>query len=324
MAIFEGKDCLAPISKVGKIIIKEGTSQDALYTFCIPSYKRSKDLKEALDSVFDQKTKIPFNVLISDNNPDREDETELLIQTYYSNKDNLWYIKNAENLGMAGNWNRLILECKSEYMIMLHDDDVLFPFFLERIDNIRKIHPDLSALNTGKKVGAVPVLEKNVRGTGKVYKHTAKTDYCKFFFEAPTGCLLKVSDLKEVGGFDPETYPSIDYVCIMKLCLAGKIVLKTDEKLMFCRDVENTTARLETQMKWLDIDYNMKTELKELLGISNIMYKVTLWFELKMRLYVIKKLKSDVQYRDYKPGSKIFCVLYGLYVCYFKKKLIVV
>ena len=109
MALFEEKDCLSQVNDKSVIVVKEGVVQDALSSFCIPTYRRSKDLKEAIDSVFAQQTGIPFNVIVSDNNPERNDETEILINTYYADKDNLRYIKNAENLGMAGNWNRLVL-----------------------------------------------------------------------------------------------------------------------------------------------------------------------------------------------------------------------
>lgn len=324
MAFFEGKDCLTPVDKVGKITIKEGVSQDALYTFCIPTFKRKKDLKEALDSVFSQQTDIPFNVIVSDNNPERDDETEALIHARYSNKDNFFYFKNAENLGMADNWNRLVRECPTKYMILFHDDDVLFPFFLERVDAIRRQHPEVSALNTGKVKGPQTIIRDNLKRTGRIYKHTAKNNYSKYLFGAPSGCLFNISDLEEVGGFDADTYPSIDYVCIEKLCLAGKQVLTTSEELMFYRVGENATAKFETQLKWLDVDYQIKTELKKHLGISNIVYKTSLWFEIKMRLRGIKNLETSIMYLGYKPGSKIFCLLYGLYARFLKIRIKVV
>lgn len=320
MALFEEKDCLSPIKDKSAIIVKEGTYQNALYTFCIPTYKRSKELKEALDSVFAQQTNIPFNVIISDNNPERNDETEDLINVYYADKENLRYIKNADNLGMAGNWNRLILECKTEYMVLFHDDDVLFPFFLEKIDCIQAHYPGVSVLNSGKidwKGDDMPA----VYHKGSLKKHLKQTNYCKYLFGPPSGCLFKVLDLKKIGGFDGASYPSIDYVAIEKLCLADKLVLATTEPLMLYRVGENATAKIETQLKWLDIDYQIKNELKDILGISNSTYKMALWFEIKMRLRALRNSNVSCSYMQYKPGSRLFCLLYALYFFMLRRRI---
>lgn len=313
MAIFEAKDCLSPIKDKGTIVIQKGVFFETPYTFCIPTYKRSRDLKEALDSVFAQQTNLLFNVIVSDNNPERDDETEVLIKTYYSEKRNLRYIKNAENLGMAGNWNRLILECRTDYLILFHDDDVLFPYYLERIDKVRQRYPDLSALNCGKIEGPNTIFKDKNSKEGKVLIHTAKTNYFKFLFGAPSGCLFKVDDLKHIGGFDNGAYPSIDYVCIEKLCLEKKMVLVITEELMFYRIGENATAKVETQKKWLDVDFQIKKELKDLLDISTLKFKMALWFEIKMRLRRLRKSKINSTYLHYKPGDRLFCALYMLY-----------
>ena len=311
--LFEYKDCLSPIKDKGIVVVKKGRSVESLYTFCVPTFKRSGDLKEALDSVFSQQTTIPFNVIVSDNNPERDDETEVLIEKYYSNKDNLTYIKNVENLGMAGNWNRLILECKTEYMVLFHDDDVLFPNFLERLEEIRSQYPTVAALNAGKQKSSNPSGDTIKSRSGRLVSHTAKSNYCKYLFGAPSGCLFKISDLISIGGFDDDSYPSIDYVAIEKLCLENKVVLSTSEPLMFYRVGSNATAKLETQLKWLDIDYQIKNELKEKLGLSPVLYKTALWFETKMRLRGIIKITPGTRYNGYKAGGNTFCVLYSLY-----------
>lgn len=311
--LFEYKDCLSPIKDKGKIVLKQGVQKDALYTFCIPTFKRSGDLREALDSVYAQQTAIPFNVVLSDNNPERDDETEKLIEEYYQDKENLTYFKNAENLGMAGNWNRLILECRTEYMILFHDDDVLFPNFLERIDTIRKIYPGVTALNAGKQKSSNPSGDTIKSKSGRIVSHTAKSNYCKYLFGAPSGCLFRMADLDAIGGFDEVSYPSIDYVAIEKLCLSNKPVISTTEPLMFYRVGSNATAKLDTQLKWLDIDYQIKTELKEKLGVSSALYKTALWFETKMRLRGVNKISPGTCYNGYKAGGNVFCVLYNMY-----------
>ena len=313
MAFFEYVDSLSSLKEAKKIEIKEGIQQESLYTFCIPTFKRSQDLKIAVDSVFSQKTAIPYNVIISDNNPERGDETEQLVLECYSDKPNLTYFKNTENLGMTGNWNRLVMECKTEYMILFHDDDLLFPYFLEELEKIRKRFLKVSALNTSKILwtGGSYSLPKNRKDKTKI--HSSKTNFNRFNFGAPTGCLFRVDDLKEIGGFDPAGKQSFDYIAVEKLCLKQKVVLSTKQKLMLYRVVNNYSSKIENQLNWLTIDYQIKTELKELLGISDFIYKLVLWFEIKMRLRSIDKISPGIKYLNYSPGSRFFCLLYGLY-----------
>ena len=70
-----------------------------------------------------QKTNIPFNILIVDNDPQRNCETEELIDSF--NNQNISYYKNSENIGATGNWNKLFELADTEFVTMLHDDDLL-------------------------------------------------------------------------------------------------------------------------------------------------------------------------------------------------------
>lgn len=308
------KDSLSSIKNVGKIVILENGEQDPLYTFCVPTFKRSLELRKCLESVFDQQTDISYNVIVSDNNPERNDETEKMIRTHFLSHKNLTYVKNLENLGMAGNWNRLILECKTKYMILFHDDDVLLPFFLKEIDKFVTNYPFVSALNTGKyRWNGIENYEPHYRNCPKSFRHNKYTNYAYFTFGAPSGCLFNVEDLKEEGGFDADTYPSHDYVMVQRLCMKGKMVIQIVDKLMLYRIVENATSKIETQTRWLDIDYNIKEELAQLLRIPSPIKKIVEYYEIKLRLRSINKLEHGYEYNGYSAGGKIFLIFFNLY-----------
>ncbi len=315
MTIFEEKDCLSVVDKVEKIVIKEGKLQDAIYTFCIPTYKRSKDLKAALDSVFAQQTDIPFNVIVSDNCPERNDETESIISNCYSYKDNLYYFKNAENLGMAGNWNRLILECKTKYMIMLHDDDVLLPQYLERIAHFLYNIENIAILNVGKIRwdGHANHIKGQIRNKEDYYLFSKLSNYAFFFFGPPSGCLFDVEVAKRIGGFDNNVYPSIDYVFVQKIIMANEMVCKLKEKLMLYRVVGNTTRRPETQKMWLNIDYAIKNELAERLNVPKWMNKIVTFFELSLRVKGVCESEKGFSFHGYTNKGKVFLLFFHLY-----------
>ena len=105
---------------------------DPVFTIAIPTFCRSSLLKEAVLSALNQVTDVPYDVIVVDNNPERNDETEQLMEKF---KDNplVGYYKNSSNLGMVGNWNQLFHLAKGQWVSMLHDDDLLFSFYLEVI-----------------------------------------------------------------------------------------------------------------------------------------------------------------------------------------------
>lgn len=94
-------------------------------TIIIPTYKRTESLKRALESVWRQD--IPgdsYDVLVLDNDPVLDNETHRYLSTL--RKENLYYYKNSENLGAYGNMNRCMELARTDWVAMLHDDDVLF------------------------------------------------------------------------------------------------------------------------------------------------------------------------------------------------------
>ncbi len=94
-------------------------------TVIIPTYKRTESLKRALDSVWKQDISANrYDVLVLDNDPAPNNETYQYLSTL--KKENLYYYKNRENLGAYGNMNRCMELARTDWVAMLHDDDVLF------------------------------------------------------------------------------------------------------------------------------------------------------------------------------------------------------
>lgn len=308
--IFDYKDSISEIRDVEAITILSEVDDSLDYTFGIVTFKRRNDLKEAIDSVLAQNGDIKFNLLVIDDCPERNDETEQLIISEYSSLKNLTYMKNGRNLGQAGNWNRLFVFCKTKFLIMLHDDDVLLPDFIERMNYFVGKNPDVSAINSGKISwdGNQAAKEQFVERDDRLEVHTRHFNFPGFLFSAPSGCLFRVRDIIEVGGFDGEVFPSFDYVLIEKLTLKGKLVLKTKQYLMLYRIVGNASAKLDTQLKWVEIDYRLKEELGKLLDYPSFYVKMVINFAIRLRLREIVKQKPNYTYRGYTPGGKLFLI----------------
>lgn len=110
---------------------------------CIPTYKRYKLFREALQSVIEQ-TLQPMEIIIGDDSPDNL--TENLVSDIKKDcKIPIVYAHHSPSLGQAANVNFLYETAKGDKIVLLHDDDLLLPRALEELSSCWDIYPDLVA-----------------------------------------------------------------------------------------------------------------------------------------------------------------------------------
>jgi glycosyltransferase involved in cell wall biosynthesis len=95
-------------------------------TVGIPTFNRSKLLAEAIESVLAQSF-TNFRLIVSDNASD--DDTPKVVESYGDQR--VEYQRSDHNRGAIGNINRLIELAETEYLVLLPDDDLLYPGHLE-------------------------------------------------------------------------------------------------------------------------------------------------------------------------------------------------
>ena len=94
-------------------------AEPVLISICIPAYKHPDFLKRLLDSISIQSFR-NFEVIISDDSPDREVEQ---MADLFSSKFPLRYFRNEVAEGTPGNWNKAILHAGGAWIKLMHDDD---------------------------------------------------------------------------------------------------------------------------------------------------------------------------------------------------------
>ncbi|HEX8979467.1 MAG TPA: glycosyltransferase family 2 protein, partial [Parasulfuritortus sp.] len=99
-----------------------------LITVAIPVFERTKYYKEALSSALDQT--IQCCVIVVDNASSHNDICDYVTAL---NNPLVRYIRNEHNLGMEGNWNACMQYAETEWLTILHDDDILYPKYVEII-----------------------------------------------------------------------------------------------------------------------------------------------------------------------------------------------
>lgn len=258
---FFRKDNFLDIADIPAILIFGDETRTApLITIAIPTYLRASTLKEAVDSAINQCGDTPYEIIVVDNNPDRNDETEALMDAYRS-IPNLRYYKNSRNLGMTGNWNRLYQQAKGEWVVMLHDDDMLSPAFIKVIsevirhsDHERLIFPTFTMdYDTFAKT-----CEIRQATLEKVHKwHFVSRNY----IGAPVGMCVKRETAIRLGGFDETCYPSIDHAFYIKCLLSGvEIIRILSEPIAYYRILVNVSQNSDTIKGFIFQHVNIRNE----------------------------------------------------------------
>lgn len=95
-------------------------------TVAICTYNRAHYLAESLQSVIDQTYK-DIAIIVYDNAS--TDNTEAVVRSFSDPRVD--YIKNEKNISGVGNLNKALSCCKTEFLVIFHDDDIMLPHMIE-------------------------------------------------------------------------------------------------------------------------------------------------------------------------------------------------
>ncbi len=115
------------------------SSSPPLVSIGLPVFNGENYLEQAIQSILAQ-TLTDFELIISDNGS--SDRTEILCRQYAAQDDRIRYVRNAENLGGAANFNRTVALARGKYFKWAAHDDVIAPSFLATCVAALETHPD--------------------------------------------------------------------------------------------------------------------------------------------------------------------------------------
>ncbi len=105
-------------------------------SFCISTYKRANLLELQLQSLLKQ-TFQNFEIIISDNDPEGSGKEALR----YINDTRVKYLINEVNLGMVKSFNKSLSNAKGQYVVMITDDDPVYPEMLQTLYDLTLKYP---------------------------------------------------------------------------------------------------------------------------------------------------------------------------------------
>lgn len=299
-------------------------------TIAIPTFRRPELLKEAIRSAVDQQHYTEtYEIMVVDNDPiGINNPNEEIVRSFKS--CNIVYYRNTQNLGMFGNWNRCFELARGEWVALLHDDDLLSPFYLNQI---------VPMLEKKSGIGAICAkeardYEEYKEGLG-LYKSGERhrlqrvfpieTVLCNFdHYGVPScGVIFRRNAVLRSGGFCQDLFPSADWFFMYSFNLKNKIY-KTDFITGYYRMEVNESLNLDTVIRFISDAEKLRRFFRDSLLSGRIVY--TLFHTEQHYRYLASHRKilakngyslSDLNYIEYYRNRRFIRKLYLLLMaCY--------
>ena len=191
-----------------------------LITFGIPAFNRPALLAEALASIAAQTGGSDYEVVVCDDGS--MPETAATVARFPSDK--FFYHRNRPALGAVGNWNEVIQRARGEWIMVLHEDDLLYPWYLASV--LPHLRAGLAAIATRTDSGPVPSPSARRRGfaLGTAFEYRPSY-FLKSSMTPFPGVLFRRELAVRLGCFDQRAGPLADYDFWYRLACAGRIEL---------------------------------------------------------------------------------------------------
>jgi len=194
-----------------------------LVSVIIPTYKGSKELKRAVDSVLTQTYKNVEVIIVDDNIPESEERkvTEY-IMNQYADRNNVFYYKHECNKNGSAARNTGISKAKGEYIAFLDDDDY---YLSDRIEKSMKYCED------NPKVGGVIVGVQIINEHQKIMDTIVPKEFLsikkllqdEMAIGTGSNIFLKKDAILRIKGFDEHFIRRQDIEFMIRICRENQI-----------------------------------------------------------------------------------------------------
>ena len=253
-----------------------------LFTIAIPTYNRAGLLKRAIKSALDQ-TYTDFEVLVSDN-ASTDDTPKLLASMPVR------VVRQITNVGIISNWNTCLREARGRYVVILSDDDLIEPDFLQRAAAV--LEPGVSVIvgltNRMSKSGLSPAIRSKRLKTGihdgpevliEILKGRITQDMC---------CTaMHREELIRAGGF-PDGLPfSTDRAALIPLLMRGKAGFINQTCGTYALHEASQTSAIEIETRLL----NIEAMVNRAIAYDNPRTSAAARYHMALSLIYLKSLK---------------------------------
>jgi len=196
--------------------LPDGRERVPLVTFGVPAYNRPHLLAETLASIAAQTAEVDYEVVVCDDGP-TEDNRRVVAQFLGAR---FFYHPNRPALGPVGNWNECLRRAHGRWVMILHEDDTLYPWYLATV--LPRLRADLAAVCTKTVQGATPPALSAPTGVPAVWAYPPRY-FLKSAMTPFPGVLVCRELALRLGGFDERAGPLADYEFWYRLASAGRV-----------------------------------------------------------------------------------------------------
>lgn len=206
-----------------RCVIKGQVSEPELSIF-IPTFRREDTLFETVKSAINQETNHIYEIIIVSNDPEQGSYISEKLKSL--NCSRIYYYINCQNIGLCGNWNRGIELARSDYVSMIHDDDILSPFFVDCM--VRAIHdnnsPGIIGVNNHSFSSSFALPAFCRPFSSLKYRSVTKRSFFYGQYICIAGMTVRRSLLFKIGGYSEAYYPNEDTNLIYQALLLDSVI----------------------------------------------------------------------------------------------------
>lgn len=279
LTVFGKQDFLKPGDNMRKIkhirtnLVSGKPSEKPMVSITIPTYQRTDLLRQAVESCLRQILDGNFNIVITDDDPQPNNETELLINNL--SDERILYFKNEENLGALANFNRCIEVSTGTYAVMLHTDDLLDEHYIGRVMELVRRYPDADII--------IPDIDILINDT--FFRPRGYQQFLRFINRfvnlkklairlcledfvlynpqsSPSGIVYKRSAFLESGGFNPDWFPTGDKIFHLRMA-HNKNVYLTNLHAGTYRFIDNITLQGGMLTHYIEQNFHLTNYLSK-------------------------------------------------------------
>ncbi|MDR2437272.1 MAG: glycosyltransferase [Endomicrobium sp.] len=234
----------------------------------IPTYNRAPFLKESLNSVLAQSVS-GFEIVVLDNSTN--DETQKFINNHFCN--NIKYA-HTDHKVKGANFLKAQELMSRDYAIILHDDDIMHPRYIETVLNILNSIENLKIiLPNPTNFSDMSFIKFKDKLENMGYLFTNKADFAgSFWTNLPgmwTGSVCRSLEYKKIDIVSlNEKYGKIgDVIMLINMIGDGKALILKDRQAVFYRhhsgqDLRNDTSRISLEQLMNYIKFYHKFYMK--------------------------------------------------------------
>jgi GT2 family glycosyltransferase len=187
-------------------------------TVAVTVFSRRQFVAGAIRSVLAQT--IPVKVIVVEDCGPDPSLRQFIVGEFGSRVE---YFRNQRNRGLFDNWNACMEYCATPWISILHDDDLLHPWWAETMLQLTQDAPQrmLYFGRSGELDQRGQTHPATPASWGKNWRETNLVEFAKVCLVLFPGQLFQIADARAVGGVRPNSYFTGDWDLWFRLALRG-------------------------------------------------------------------------------------------------------